>query len=320
MISSLTQTRLQDPDLAGTTALVVPDVPAPLVAAYAQVGTDIEDVTPVTITWWPGRSLTMRFQVEGQGGSLAGNSQAVAVVGSLPTGALEVSDGESRVGVWTIPNDPALPGLPSALDLETVNELLSGLGANERANSTRLRAYRPARRAVVEVTAGTSSIFLKVVPPDEVDSLHQRHRHLASVLPVPDSLGVSRDLGVIAMRALPGRDLRDVMRQGGLTPPPEEVAALLPKLAEPLVDDRVASPFRSLPRISDRRCCRSRCQWVRHRQHQSPREPSTHRVGRSAQPRRGGDHGDHEARLRGRAGTGFHDRYRRVTRFSSGEW
>src|SRR5690606_11855324 len=105
------------------------------------------------------------------------------------------------------------------------------------------RAYRPARRAVVEATGRRGRLFLKVVRPERVEALHDLHRSLAEHLPVPDSLGWS-DRGVLVMTALPGLTLREALRSSHQpTPPPAEVEALLDRLPSELAS---APPRRDL--------------------------------------------------------------------------
>jgi hypothetical protein len=97
---------------------------------------------------------------------------------------------------------------------------------------------------VVEVGVGASShMFLKVVPPSEVEGLHQRHRHLADSLPVPDSLGLAKSLGIVVMRAMPGKDLRSALRRGD-SPIPEAhaLATVVDGLPLPQPDWEASSP------------------------------------------------------------------------------
>ncbi|HEY7825014.1 MAG TPA: aminoglycoside phosphotransferase family protein, partial [Acidimicrobiia bacterium] len=186
--------------------------PGPVVAVYDAAGTTIEDISRIQVSWLPGQNAILRYRIDGSGGELAGRRDLVATVGSIPEGAAVVAGPDGDVGLWVVPNDPLLPGLPSALHRPTVARLLSDLGSTAEVAGIRLRSYRPGRRAVVEVSAGGTSIFLKVVPPAEARGLHERHRHLTHSLPVPDSLGVSPDLGNVALRALPGVDLRTIIR------------------------------------------------------------------------------------------------------------
>jgi hypothetical protein len=239
--------RLTDPDLPGFEELMHRPLPGPVAAVYQTAASTIESISLIQTTWRPGRQLTVRYRVSGSGGSLAGPNDMVAVLGRIPDGATVVEGPDARVGLWVVPNDPRLPGLRSALEVSIVNRLLSDLGSNDQAASTRLRAYRPGRRAVVEVNAGRSSIFLKVVPPSEVDQLHDTHRFLANSLPVPDSLGVATDLGVVVMRALSGQDLRSVLRAGTTPiPDPATLARMVEELPAPPGEWEARSPRSSL--------------------------------------------------------------------------
>lgn len=225
--------------------------PGPVAAIYAAAGTTIEDIFRIQVSWSPGQDATFRYRIDGRGGELAGRRDLVATVGSIPEGAAVVAGPDGDVGLWAIPNDPLLPGLPSALHRPTVTRLLSDLGSTEEVAGTRLRSYRPGRRAVVEISAGSSSIFLKLVPPPEAPDLHERHRFLTDRLPVPDSLGVSPELGIVALRALPGLDLRTILRQGGTPPDPSSIIGITDALPDPDAGWNARSPIRSVPRIVD---------------------------------------------------------------------
>lgn len=239
-----------DEDLPGFAELMDSEVPAPVAALYEAGGSSIESISRIQATWRPGRSLTVRYRVTGTAGRLVGRNDIVASIGRLPEGAMRLEGPDATVAIWVVPDDPLLPGLRSALHLPTVSGLMSDLGSEEKVVGCRLRSYRPGRRAVVEVNAGVSSIFLKVVPPSEVDALHERHRHLADLLPVPDSLGVSRALGIVVMHALPGTDLRTLLRDGG-SPLPDAaaVAGMVRRLPPPQPDWMAVSPVASTPRV-----------------------------------------------------------------------
>lgn len=191
----------------------------------------------------------MRYRITAKGGGLAGRRDLVAVIGAVPDGASVVEGPDTEVGIWVLPDDPHLPGMRSALDVATVSRLLSVLGAPEQAVSTRLRAYRPGRRAVVQVEAGASSLFLKVVPPSRIEALHDKHRFLADHLPVPDSLGLAPDLGIVVMRALPGVDLRTAL-ENGTAPEATSIASLVSSLPDPKPDWQAWSPEETLPGVA----------------------------------------------------------------------
>jgi hypothetical protein len=244
-----TRALVHDPDLPGSRDLVAHDVPHPLAFAYQAVGSSISGADPIQVRWWPGRELTIRYRVEAHGGRLAGQTQAVATVGDVPVGALAVASDEAQVGVWVLPHDPLLPGLASALDLTTATGLLRRLGSRDEATAARLRSYRPGRRAVVELRAGRSSLYLKVVRPSRALLLHRLHRHLAEQIPVPDSLGLSADLGIVVMKSLDGLDLRSVLRRGGAVPTPEAIASMIGTLPTPVSSRATRSPLLALPNV-----------------------------------------------------------------------
>lgn len=234
MASSSAPPSPQDPRLPGFDELVHAEIPGPVDAIYARAGSTIREQRAIQATWRPEKSLTMRYRVTADDGGLAGTNDVVAVIGDIPGGVSIVEGPDAEVGVWVLPDDPNLPGLKSSLDVPTVSNLLADLGSKEEATGIRLRAYRPGRRAVVQVEAGQSSIFLKVVPPKRIEKLHAKHRFLTDHLPVPDSLGLAPDLGIVAMRALPGVDLRTALRDGTMPlPDPAAIMALPASLPEP---------------------------------------------------------------------------------------
>lgn len=252
MASSTASYRPLDPGLPGFEELLYSPVPGPVAAIYEQAGSSIETLKAIQTTWRPGKSLTMRYRVTAAEGGLPGMNDVIAVIGHIPEGVSLVAGPEAEVGLWVLPDDPMLPGLRSALDVPTVSRLLSDLGAKEEATATRLRAYRPGRRAVVQVDAGSSSIFLKVVPPKRIEALHAKHRFLADHLPVPDSLGLAPSQGIVAMMALPGADLRTALRQN-LQPFPsaDAIASVVMALPHPSDEWRSWSPEETLRGIVD---------------------------------------------------------------------
>ncbi|HUG07899.1 MAG TPA: phosphotransferase [Acidimicrobiia bacterium] len=239
-----------DDDLGGFAELIHSPLPGPIAAIYEAAGTTIDAIALIQNTWWPGRQLTVRYRISGSEGELSGDNDVVATIGRIPAGAAIVEGPDGPVGLWVVPDDPMLPGLRSTLDIPTVSRVLADLGSTDEVTRARLRSYRPGRRAVVEVRAGRSSIFLKVVPPAQVDELHEKHRFLSDFLPVPDSLGVAPDLGVVVMRALPGKDLRTALR-AGTHPLPDAatLARMIEGLPQPPAGWTSKSPFETLPNL-----------------------------------------------------------------------
>jgi hypothetical protein len=241
-----------DAVLPGSETLMAERIPPPVVAVIEAAGSTLTGLKAVQSSWWPGKQLTVRYRVTADGGLLAGDHQIVATAGRIPDGAARVEGPNGAVGVWVVPNDPDLPGLPSALDRATVSRLVEGLGVGSSVSSVRFRSYRPGRRGVVEAIGSPRSLFLKVVRPKAARSLHEKHRHLSAGLPVPDSLGYSRDLGVVVIPAIAGSDLRRVLRDGeAMLPAPAAVAALIDELPHPFDDSVTKSPIEKLPRVVD---------------------------------------------------------------------
>lgn len=241
-----------DASLPGSETLLTQVVPAPVVAFIEEAESTLTGLQAVQSSWWPGKQLIVRYKVTAERGLLDGSHQIVATAGRIPDGASRVEGPGGAVGVWVVPDDPQLPGLPSALDLATVSRLTDDMDAGTAISSIRFRSYRPGRRAVVEAIGSPHSLFLKVVRPKAAMALHEKHRHLSARMPIPDSLGYSPDLGVVVLPALSGADLRRVLRDGhaGL-PAPADVAGLIDDLPDP-VDDRVTkSPIEKLPRIAE---------------------------------------------------------------------
>jgi hypothetical protein len=155
----------------------------------------------------------------------------------VPPGAVEITVAGVPVWVWRFPHDPFLPGLPSATSVPRVRELLDRLGAATGEVALEVRAYRPSRRAVVEVSSyapGSAGrvLYLKVLVGDRASRLATVHRELASAgVPVPGVVGVAADQGVLALRALGGATLRSVLAGGGVAPAPERLVAVSERLA-----------------------------------------------------------------------------------------
>jgi len=250
-VSNPRTSRLHDPLIPGVAVLLEEGIPAPLEAVAAELSGDLKSAEAIQATWWPGRTITVRYRARFEGGQIPGEHQLVAVAGDIPDGAMIVEGGGgAQIGLWRVPFDPQLPGLASALDPGTTGALLDDLGLDPGKVRTRLRAYRPGKRAVVEVTRPSGSVFLKVVPTTEVQRLHRVHQLLVQHLPVPHSLGYSPDLGIIALQTLPGTTLRDRLTARGPLPSPASLDALLAALPKPEKTWKTGSPIGRLPRLA----------------------------------------------------------------------
>lgn len=224
---------LDDP-VVPAASLLGRDAGGLLAAAIGQAGGELRSAVARQASYQPGRSLTVRYDaaVRWAGGGVT-NEMLVARVGRhLPAGALVLDDGDTQVAVWRVPHDPDLPGLAPALDPHRLRRLLADLGADVASATPRLRAYRPGRRGVVEVSAPGARLFLKVVRPAVVEGLHRRHVLLSDHVPVPASLGWSPELGLLALQALDGRTLRATLDQRRGLPGSAGLLAILDELPD----------------------------------------------------------------------------------------
>ena len=251
-VTNVRTSSLRDVALPAVAELLAPGVPGPLQAALGVVDTEIAEATAVQVTWWPGAFITVRYRTQLQG-RIEGPHQLVATSGaSIPPGAVLVESDGVAVGVWRVPHDPALPGLAAAMDQASASRLLADLGAGSSVVEAPLRAYRPGRRAVVEVVSPATSIFLKMVRPGEAESLHRIHDELAALLPVPPTLGFDPQLGVFAMMAISGTTLRRALDDSrSALPPPGAVISVLEHLPDPRSTAEVGSPIERLSKVTE---------------------------------------------------------------------
>ncbi len=238
---SLDYPLLEDPELPAVGVLLGPDARGPLEALVP----DIQDFRMRQVSWWPGRRITVRYHVKSQ----KRIPQIVACAGLIPDGAAIVEADGVRVGLWSLPDDPALPGLASALDPPSVKAMLADIGVATSRVDLVLRAYRPTRRAVVQVDTETSRIFLKLGRPRSVARLHETHKMMADTLPVPTSLGYDADLGILVMPSGRGLTLRETLDGGGALPSAGQLDELLAAIPPPLEESGSRSPIDKLGSI-----------------------------------------------------------------------
>ena len=236
---------LTDPRLPEVATLLGTTPPPPLQAAVSALDGEISETVIIQVSWSPGRSVTVRYKVGVSGGPLDGEQAFIATAGRIPDGAMLVEDDDGgRVGIWRFPHDPALPALPSAMDAKSAEEVLVSLGGAPGPATTLLRAYRPGRRAVIEVRGERERAFFKVVRPKAIERLHRTHKTLADVLVVPASLGFDDRLGLVVLQAMPGVTLRQAMSNPELeVPDPGVVATMVADLPRPEGLEPTSSPL-----------------------------------------------------------------------------
>ncbi|MEE6263813.1 phosphotransferase [Plantactinospora sonchi] len=193
----------------------------------------------VQVEHQPGRRATAAYQarVRWPDGRVR-DERLAACTGRAPAGTLVLGNGVDRVAAWRFPYDPALPALSSAYDTRAVGVLLRDLGLGTGPVELRVRAYRPRRRAVIEAVGTAGSVFLKVVRPEQVHALHERHRLLVGAgLPAAPTLGYTAD-GLLVLQALPGQTLRHALRSRSVVPSGRAVLNLLDRLPAELAEGR----------------------------------------------------------------------------------
>ena len=226
---------LHDPELPLLPDLLDPIASRPLIEAVVRRETESIGIQGVSIT--PGRVVTVRYRVTmGAGEPIS----LTAMHGPrLPEGGIRVASQGDEVAVWRFPDDPALPGLQAVLGGEPLDTLLAAFGVNGPAD-TRVRAYQPGRRAVVEIRTPRHRLFAKVVRPKRVAELQGIHTALSDTLPIPRSLGWEPRLGIVVLEAVPGSSIAAALLGGAPAgvAGPEDLIGLLELLSRCRVESR----------------------------------------------------------------------------------
>ena len=190
-------------------------------AAVRAAGGELATLQRREVHYRPGRRASVRFAatVRWAGGpAIQETLVAIADVDGPPAGTLVVSAGDLAVGLLRYPEDPALPGLRTAVFAPAV---AARLGVCSEDVTLHVRTYRPGRRAVVQVRvrdrgegAAGFERYLKIVPPDELGPLSGRLTALLGHVPVPEVVATWPEDGTIVLAALGGRTVRDVLLTG----------------------------------------------------------------------------------------------------------
>lgn len=220
-----------DDDLARTYAAVTGAEPAELLAPLVEAdGGQLVSAAREDVTYRPGHDVTVRLAATVLREGVEAREGWVVSAGGPPPVRGHVLDGPAGpVSAWRVRDDPDLVGLRSALDAGAVTGLLTALGLPADGLQLTLVSVRPRRRAVVEVRTASARLFLKCVPPARAAELDVRHHACRDAgIPVPKSLAVDPDLGLLVLSPLPGTPLRSLLLAdaAGL-PPAGQVADLL---------------------------------------------------------------------------------------------
>src|SRR5690606_31138127 len=87
---------------------------------------------------------------------------------------VESATGE-RLTAWLYPADPALPALAGAVAPDSAASLVTGLGLDASRLDLDVLSYRPGKRAVIRASSSGGTVYLKVVCPQRVEALRDRH-------------------------------------------------------------------------------------------------------------------------------------------------
>jgi len=232
--------RPADPDLPELSLLLGPEAEDVLGGVLAELGARLVSSRIMQVRYVPGRSVTVQYRVEAEQHD-GGKTREIFVASAgieVPDHVPVLTADGIEVAVWRFPYDPFLPGLAPATDPDQIRGVLEQLGVKTDQVRLSTRAYRPGRRAVIEVVSPQARIFLKVLRPSRIADLQRIHDAMAGSVPVPHSLGWSEDLGLVAMQAMRGRTLRKALESGTKRLPE---AAQLRSLLEALPTDPTAS-------------------------------------------------------------------------------
>lgn len=225
-------------DPAPLAVLLGPDAGTLLQTALDGVGGRLRAARVVGVAVQPSGATVARYAATvDRADGTSTRETLVATTGSRILEGAVVLDGPVRVGLWRWPQDPALPALATAADPARLRAALSAAGLARSAEpEVRVRAYRPGRRAVLEVTGGGPRLFCKVVRPSAVDALRARHDLIGRALPVPPVLAATPD-GLLVLPAADGTPVRTLLaggrsRTGAALPDGPALDALLDRLPD----------------------------------------------------------------------------------------
>ncbi len=225
-----------DPDVPALSVLLGPSAGDILDTVLIEAGGRCESARATQVRYVPSKSVTAQYAVNvrwAHGKTTAETLVATSGI-AVPAGTPLLEADDITVAVWRYPHDPFLPGLDAAADQNRVRRLLGDLGAPTDAVRLRRRAYRPGRRAVIEAVSPRARMFLKIVRPDQAAALQTKHSSMAGHVPVPHSYGWSKELGLVAMQAMPGKTLRKALESGSRRlPSGSQLVAILDSFPNP---------------------------------------------------------------------------------------
>ena len=144
--------------------------------------------------------------------------------GSAPEGTLAVSTEVGEMGVWRHPNDPALPGLRTAVTPGGLTSTLNSIAPTVDSQIVEMITLQPLQRATVRVGRPDDVVYVKVVPLWRVERVADNHRRArAGGVLAPEVLHVDPALGLVVLSALPGRTFAEHLEEGLPAPTADEI-------------------------------------------------------------------------------------------------
>ncbi len=198
------------------------------------VGGRLDDCRPVDVQFRPGSDVIVRYtaHVSWQGGpSKRETLVASSTFRGAPHGTVVVTadtpSGPVDVGVWRWPFDPVLRGIEHVTSAASVGRLLDIDPDDANPLAVEVVAYRPTQRTVIKVSSVHGDVvhaYIKVVAPDAVRSIAQRHASLRSAnVPAPLVTATDEALGLLVLEPLVGPTLRNLVKGApGAWPSPDE--------------------------------------------------------------------------------------------------
>jgi hypothetical protein len=220
---------------ASLSLLLGPAAPELLAVAVGEYGGRLRAVRLAAVAVQPDGAGTAQYEaeVERADGRVTLETLAATTGTRIPDGAAVLAGDGVEVGVWRWPQDPALPALAAVAGHVTAALRTAGL-PHDGVPDVRVRAYRPGRRAVLQIDGLGPRLYAKVVRPSAVATLRRRHDLLAPHLPVPPVLAATPD-GLLVLPELSGTPLRTLLARDAPLPTPEALDALLDGLPEDLL-------------------------------------------------------------------------------------
>lgn len=209
---------IDDPALPVAAHLTGPHAIDLLAAAVSATGASLLDCRAVQVHYRPQSDLIVRYATTCRRPDgaivgetlLAGSTRHGIHHGTLPVEADTDTGERITAGVWRWPFDPVLSDLGRIVTPSRAQEVLGALVTPPL--SIEVVVYRPCDRVVVRVVdCDGQQIYVKLVAPDAVEHLVDRHDRLRRVgVPAPEILAAGDSW--VAMAAIEGPTLRDLIK------------------------------------------------------------------------------------------------------------